>query len=122
MDGVLVPTVTQAEKDRRRRDQAVRRQQRSAAGVGNAKPHAFAMAGDSDAFGPRLAAHAAAVGFEAADHSLSANDGAKWIAAQVCPTPPAIKRMRLDFYPLSQHVHAAARCCPGEGTPAAVAA
>jgi hypothetical protein len=76
VDGVLVPTVTAAEKDRRRADQAVRRQRRSAAGVGNARPlpparpgtdqrykefkiglfydqakrhrHAFATAGDRD--------------------------------------------------------------------------
>ena len=149
VDGVLVPTVTQAEKDGRRRDQAVRRQRRSASGVGNAKPlpaarpgtdqrdkefkvglfydqpkarrHAFATAGDSDAFGPLLAAHAAAVGFEAADQSLSVTDGAKWIAAQVCLTLLAIKGMLLDFYHLSEHVHAAARCCLGEGTPAAAA-
>jgi hypothetical protein len=36
-DGVMAPTVTQAEKDRRRQAHAVRRQQRSATGVGNAR-------------------------------------------------------------------------------------
>ena len=134
VDGVLAPTVTRADPfdcaqgDKRRAGQAVRRQQRSAAGVGNAKPlpparpgtdqrykemkiglfydqakrrrrHAFATAGDSGAFGPLLAVHAAAVGFEAADQSLSVTDGAKWIAAQVCLTLLAIKGMLLDFSP-----------------------
>ena len=148
IDGVLVPTVTQAEKDQRRKAQAVRREQRSASGVGNAKPlpparpgtdqrykemkiglfydqpkghrHAFATAADSDAFGPLLKAHAAAVGFERADQSLSITDGAKWIAAQICLTLLAIKGMLLDVYHLSQHVHAAAKCCLGD-TPAAQA-
>jgi len=146
VDGVLVPTVTRAEKDKRRAGHAVRRQRRSAAGVGNAKPlaparpgtdqrykefkiglfydqpkrhrHAFATAGDSDAFGPLLAAHAAAVGFERADRSLSLTDGARWIAVQICLTLLSIKAMLLDFFHLAQHVHAAAKCCLGD-TPAA---
>ncbi len=146
--GELVPTVTQAEKDERRKGQGVRRRQRSAAGVGNARPlppgrpgtgqrhkefkvglfydppkrhcHAFATAGDSDAVGPLLAAHAAAVGFEAAGQSLSLTDGAKWVAAQVCLTLLAIKGRLLHFHHPSQHVHAAATCCLGD-TPAAAA-
>jgi hypothetical protein len=148
VDGVLVPTVTAAEKDRRRADQAVRRQRRWAAGGGDPRPlpparpgtdqrykefkiglfydqakrhrHAFATAGDSDAFGPLLAVHAAAVGFERADRSLSLTDGARWIAIQICLTLLAIKGMLLDFFHLSQHVHAAAKGALGD-TPAAKA-
>jgi hypothetical protein len=142
VDGVMAPTVTQMEKDKRRKNQAIRRQQRSASGVGNTKPlpparkgsderykemkiglfydqqkkrrHAFVTEGDSEAFGPLLKEHAAQVAFEQADECISLTDGAKWIAAQICRMLLLIKVMLLDFYHLSQHVHAAAKCCLGE--------
>ena len=142
VDGVMAPTVTQAEKDKRRKNQSIRRQQRSAAGVGNAKPlpparqgtderykemkiglfydqqkrhrHAFVTEGDSEAFGPLLKAHAAQVAFEQADECISLTDGARWIAGRICQVLLLIKVMLLDFYHLSQHVHAAAKCCLGE--------
>ncbi len=50
VDGVMAPTVTQQEKDKRRENQAIRRQQRSAGGVGNAKPLAPARAGSDERF------------------------------------------------------------------------
>lgn len=142
VDGVMVPTVTQQEKEKRRKNQAIRRQQRSAWGVGNAKPlpparegsderykemkiglfydqpkkhrHVFVTHADSEAFGPLLKEHAAQVAFEEADESISLTDGAKWIAGQICRTLLLIKVMLLDFYHFSQHVHAAAKCCLGE--------
>jgi len=142
VDGVMVPTVTQQEKDKRRKSQSIRRQQRSACGVGNAKPlpparegsderfkemkiglfydqqkkhrHAFATEANSEAFGPLLKAHAGQVAFEQADECISLTDGAKWIAGQICRMLLLIKVMLLDFYHLSQHVHAAAKCCLGE--------
>lgn len=142
VDGVMAPTVTQQEKDKRRKNQSIRRQQRGAAGVGNAKPlpparagsderfkemkiglfydqqkkhrHAFVTEANSEAFGPLLKAHAEQVAFEQADECISLTDGAKWIAGQICRTLLLIKVMLLDFYHLSQHVHAAARICLGE--------
>jgi hypothetical protein len=142
VDGVMAPTVTQSEKDKRRKNQAIRRQQRSASGVGNAKPlapvragsdqrfkemkiglfydqtkqrrHAFVTEGDHEAFGPLLKEHARQVAFEQADQCISLTDGAKWIAGQIGRMLLLIKVMLLDFYHLSQHVHAAARCCLGE--------
>jgi len=142
VDGVMVPTVTQTEKDKRRKNQSIRRQQRSASGVGNAKPlpparkgsderykemkiglfydqqkkyrHAFVTEARCKAFGPLLKAHGQQVAFEQADQCLSLTDGAKWIAGQICRTLLLIKVMLLDFYHLSQHVHAAAKCCLGE--------
>lgn len=142
VDGVMAPIVTQVEKDKRRKNQSIRRQQRSASGVGNAKPlpparkgsderykemkiglfydqqkqrrHAFVTEGDSEAFGPLLKEHAAQVAFEQADECISLTDGAKWIAGQICRMLLLIKLMLLDFYHLSQHVHAAAKCCMGE--------
>lgn len=147
VDGVMVPAVTQAEKDKRRAAQAARRRQRSAAGVGNARPlpparpgadqgfkefkiglfydqakarrHAFATEGDHAAFGGLLGAHAAQVRFDRADQSISLTDGAKWIAGRVCQALTSLKAMLLDFYHLAEHVHAAARCCLGEGDAAA---
>jgi hypothetical protein len=146
VDGVMVPTVTQQEKDKRRKNHGIRRQQRSASGVGNtrelppprpgsdegykemkiglfydqpkARRHTFVTEADSDCFGPLLKAHAAQVAFEKADESISLTDGAKWIAGQICRVLLLIKVMMLDFYHLSQHVHTAAKCCLGE-TPAA---
>ncbi|HEY0934819.1 MAG TPA: hypothetical protein VGD91_13880 [Trebonia sp.] len=148
VDGVMVPMVTAAEKAKRRRDQSVRRQRRSAAGVGNARPlpparpgadegfkevkvglfydqaksrrHAFVTERDHAAFGALLKAHAAQVRFGEADQSISLTDGAKWIAGRICQALVLIKVMLLDFYHLSQHVHAAAKGCFGE-TPAAAA-
>jgi hypothetical protein len=142
VDGVMVPTVTQAEKDKRRKTQAIRRQQRSAAGVGNttqlpaARPgsderfkemkiglfydqakehrHVFVTENDHEAFGLLLKEHAAQVAFEQADQSISLTDGARWIATQICQTLLLIKVMLLDFYHLSQHVYEAAHCCLGE--------
>lgn len=89
---MMAPTVTQGEKDKRRKNQSIRRQQRAAAGVGNAKPlpparagsderfkemkiglfydqqkkhrHAFVTEANSEAFGPLLKAHAGQVAFE----------------------------------------------------------
>jgi len=141
-DGVMAPTVTQEEKDKRRKAHAVRRQQRSAAGVGNAKElpparpgsderykemkigvfydqdkkhrHAFATEGDSDAYGPLLKQYAGQVGFEQADQQISLVDGARWIAKQVCHVLMFLHALLLDFYHMSQHVHAAAKCCLGE--------
>ncbi len=146
VDGVLVPTVTQQEKGKRRKKQSIRRQQRSAAGVGNTKPlpparegsderykemkiglfydqpkthrHAFVTEANHEAFGKLLKAHGRQVAFEQADECISLTDGAKWIAGQICRMLLLIKVMLLDFYHMSQHVHAAAKCCLGE-TPAA---
>lgn len=142
VDGVMAPAVTQAEKDKRRKAHAVRRQQRSAAGVGNAKDlpparpgsgeryremkvgvfydhgktrrHAFATEARSGAFAPLLRAFAGQVGFERARHRVSLTDGAKWIITQVCLALTGLSAMLLDFYHLAQHVHATARCCLGE--------
>jgi hypothetical protein len=141
-DGVMVPTVTQQEKDKRRKAHAVRRQRRSAAGVGNARElpaarpgsderhkevkigvfydqdkarrHAFATEAGSDDYGPLLAGYARQVGFERAEQRLSLVDGAKWIASQVCLALVTLHALLLDFYHMSQHVHAAAKCCLGD--------
>jgi len=141
-DGVMAPTVTAAEKDKRRKAHAVRRQQRSAAGVGNAKDlpparpgsdekykemkigvfydqdkahrHVFATEGKSDCFAPLLETYAAQIGFQKAPRQVSLTDGARWIITQLCLAFTTLSAMLLDFYHLSQHVHATAKCCLGE--------
>lgn len=141
-DGVMVPTVTQEEKDKRRKAHAVRRQQRSAAGLDNAKPlaparpgsderfkemkigvfydqekkhrHAFATEDNSKAYGPLLEEYARQIAFDRADQQISLVDGAPWIAKQVCYFLTFLHALLLDFYHMSQHVYAAAKCCLGE--------
>jgi len=147
VDGVMAPMVTAVEKEKRRKNQGIRRQQRSAAGVGNTKElpsarpgaderfkemkiglfydqakehrHVFVTENDHEAFGVLLKEHAAQVAFEQADQSISLTDGAKWIASQICSVLLLIKAMLLDFYHLSQHVHETAKCCLGETPQAA---
>lgn len=77
--------------------------------------HAFATEADSRAYGPLLKAFADQVGFGLADGQLSLVDGAKWIARQVCATLSLLHLFLLDFYHMSQHLHAAAKCCFGGG-------
>jgi hypothetical protein len=142
VDGVMAPMVTAVEKEKRRKNQGIRRQQRSAAGVGNTRElpparagsdegfkemkiglfydqakehrHAFVTENDHEVFGQLLKEHARQVAFEQADQSISLTDGAKWIAAQICAVLLLIKVMLLDFYHLSQHLHETAKCCLGE--------
>ena len=142
VDGVMAPILTAAEKEKRRGNQVIRRQQRSATGVGNTKElpatrpgadegfkemkiglfydqakehrHVFVTENNHETFGTLLKEHAEQVAFEQADQSISLTDGAKWIANQICLSLLLIKAMLLDFYHLSQHVHEAAKCCLGE--------
>jgi hypothetical protein len=147
VDGLLVRTVTRAEKDKRRTAHAARRRGRDRAGVGNLRPlpdprpgtdqafkevkfavfydqpkdrrHALASAGDAGELGRVLRRHAAQVGIDHARQKLGLTDGAPWIARQFAVNLPVLTAHVLDFYHLAQHVHAAANGCLGEGTPAA---
>lgn len=143
VDGVMARTVTQAEKDKRRRQQAIRRQQRGRNGVGNRRPlpaarpgsdqvfkefkiglfydqsrahvHAFATHGDHVALGRLLRDHAEAIGWAEATEKVSLTDGAPWIRNQILEHLQPIDAMLLDFYHLSEHVWSTARVCFGEG-------
>jgi hypothetical protein len=143
VDGVMAPTVTQAEKDKRRRQHIIRRQQRGKAGCGNARElpsprpgsderfkemkigifydqaktrrHVFATENASDRFGPLLASYATQIALERADQTICLFDGAVWIYRQVCAALLYLQVILLDFYHLAEHVHATARLCLGEG-------
>jgi hypothetical protein len=141
-DGVLVPTVTQVEKDKRRARHVARRRQRQTAGIANVKElppcrsgsdqrfkemkigvfydqdktrrHAFATQGDSQSYGPLLKTYADQIGLDQAQQVVCLVDGAKWIAAQITLALLSLRVLLLDFYHLSQHVHAAAKTCLGD--------
>jgi len=149
VDGLLVRSVTQGEKDKRRRAHAARRRLRGRRGVKSLRPlpparpgadqtfkevkfavfydqpkehrHALASAGDGDEMGRLLRSHAAQVGIGHAKQALGLTDGAAWIARQLDVNLPMLTARILDFYHLASHVHEAARACLGEGTPQAAA-
>ena len=149
VDGLLVRTVTAAEKLKRRKAHATRRRCRGRRGVNNLKPlprprpgtdqtfkevkfavfydqpkdhrHALATAGDGDELGRLLRSHAAQVGIDHAPQALGLTDGAAWIARQLDVNLPMLTARLLDFYHLASHVHEAARACLGEATPQAAA-
>jgi len=142
-DGVMVRTVTQEEKDKRRQDHAIRRRQRGRVGLDNLQPlappkagsddrfkemkigifydqsktrkHAFATEGNHERFGVLLSRHARSLGWKRADEVLSLTDGGPWIRNQILAHLQPLTAMLLDFFHLSEHVWAAARACWGEG-------
>lgn len=142
VDGVMVRTVTEEEKNKRRQDHAVRRRQRGRAGLenqrrmpprragsddrfkemkvgffydqSNTRKFAFATDGNHEACGVLLARQAAALGLHQADEVLSLTDGSPWIRNQILQHLQPVSAMLLDFYHLSEHVFAAARVCWGD--------
>lgn len=142
-DGVKVRAVTQTEKDKRRRQQVIRRQQRGRRGLGNQKPlppvrsgsddrfkefkiglfynqskscvHAFATHGDHQVFGRLLRQHADAIQLEWADEQISLTDGAPWIRNQILKHLKHLDATLLDYYHFSEHVWETAHCCLGQG-------
>ena len=135
-------TVTQAEKDKRRQDHAIRRQQRGKAGVGNlqslprpkagsnerfkemkigifydqskTRKHVFATAGNQERLGESLRRHADALRLEQATQTLSLTYGGPWIRKQLLKHLPKLNAMLLDFYHLSEHVWDTAKICWGD--------
>jgi len=149
VDGLLVRSVTQGEKDKRRRAHAARRRLRGRRGVKSLRPlpparpgadqtfkevkfavfydqpkghrHALASAGRGEELGRLLRCHAGQVGIGQARQALGLTDGAAWIARQLDVNLPMLTARLLDFYHLASHVHEAARACLGEGTAQAAA-
>jgi len=141
-DGVMVSAVTQAEKDKRRRQQEIRRKEREKTGVGNRQPlppprpghdeyskeikigvfydaakehkQVFATEGKPEAFGALLKQHGLLIGFAKAAETLGLADGAKWIVNQFFAVFLSLHAMLLDFFHFAEHMHEAARICLGE--------
>jgi hypothetical protein len=139
VDGVLVRTVTQDEKQKRRQQHETLREGRERAGIGNTKPLpplrsgttdnfkemkvglfydqkktrvlTFATQEDHIGFGHLLENQATQLGLEQAGESISLTDGARWIRNRILEHIPSIGAMLLDFYHFSEHVWDAAKCC-----------
>lgn len=129
-DGVLVPTVTQAEKIKRR---AKARKQRRQCRHGRLRPLPPPKKGADQGFkefkiavcydqprehwavcvtrgnhqhaGRMMRRLASAVGLSQAQEVVGLIDGASWIASQTRAKVPALDQLTLDFQHLSQHVH-----------------
>lgn len=142
-DGVKIRTVTQEEKDHRRRDHVIRRQQRGRAGLERLQPmpparpgsddrfkemkigvfydqdktrvHAFATAGNHEIFGRQLRSHADEIGLELAHETLALVDGGAWLRNQMLKHLKSLDAILLDFYHLSEHIWDTAKCCLGVG-------
>ena len=142
-DGVMVRTVTQEEKQKRRKNHAIRRQQRGRAGLGNHTPlpplragsdqafkemkvgvfydqskcrvHAFATEENAEGFGVLLKNQADQLELQDADEKISLTDGGPWIRNQFLEHLKYLDAMLLDFYHLSSHIWETARCCLGHG-------
>jgi hypothetical protein len=143
VDGVMIRSVTQAEKDKRREQHAIRRRQRGRAKVGNAKAlplprrgsddrfkemkiglfydqsktrtHLFATEGDHEVFGKLMRQHADVIRFEAAREQITLTDGATWIRKQLLGQFKHLEALLLDFFHLSEHIWATATTCLGTG-------
>ena len=77
--------------------------------------HLFATEGDHEEFGRLRRRHADAIHLERALETLSLTDGGPWIRKQILKYLKHLDATLLDFYHLSEHIWATARCCLGEG-------
>jgi hypothetical protein len=142
MDGVMVPVITQAEKDKRRgwakerRKHLPRRKGVHRRPLPRLKPgvdqrykefkiitlydqehkHRYvrATSKDREEAGKVLARGAAELRLRKAQEKVAVADGADWIWNQVDRCVPYVDGKVLDFYHLSEHVHAARRVIFGE--------
>jgi len=140
-DGVMVPMVTQQQKEKRRAAQAKQRKdshRNSAAKVGRPKggsdgpykefkivsfydsdkSHMYAVGtcGDHAALGHLMRREAGKLKIGLAKHKYSVTDGAEWIAKQYDRQLPMLDENILDYYHLKEHVTLVAQTLYGEGT------
>ena len=140
-DGVMVPTVTETQKRKRRETEARKRTEegrRSTRRPGRPrkgadgdykefklvsfydpdKSHKYAVgtSGNHHALGRIMRREARKIGIDQADLSYSVTDGAEWIAKQYAAQLPMLDLNILDYYHLRDHVIAASHVLYGEGT------
>ncbi len=145
-DGVMVPVVTQEQKQKRRVTEARKRQQsgrKSAAKAGRPKSgsdgpykefkivsfydsdkkHMYAVgtSGNHAALGHLMRREASKLRIDQATHKYSVTDGAEWIAKQYARQLPMLEENILDYYHLKEHVTLAAQALYGEGTAKSIA-
>ena len=142
VDGVKVPTVTHAEKQKRRakvREKRRKKPQVAPAarralpalrpGADNAwkevrlvtaydqtmeHRHVAGTLGNHEAAGRLLVREARRLGFAVVDEAVAVVDGAPWIERQFHARKVPVDALGLDFYHLSEHIHAARREVFGE--------
>jgi len=141
-DGLLVPTVTEAEKKKRRASQVGRRAARVRHGKGNTKAlperkkgtdqgykeiklglfydqdkqyrHAFVTCSGPERLGSLLRSQGSLIHLEQAKEKRSLTDAAAWILRQLGLCLPMLDGKLIDFYHLATHVYEAARVCLGD--------
>jgi len=132
-DGVMVPMVTQKEKDKRRKNRGKKRfgnkRRRMHKGADNAYKeikiatmydesnehrHIFATSGNHEVLGRLLRRHAAKLKLTEFDEKAGLADGAEWITKQFQTKLPMLDIRILDFYHFSEHVWSAANICFGQ--------
>jgi hypothetical protein len=145
-DGVKVPVVTAAEKQKRRANRKARRKARRGKRRGPTRrqrrhpgadqawkefkiavfysasgEHQYAVgtAGNHDALGRRMRREAGKLAIGEAQQTVAVSDGADWIQHQLRTRLPMVQVRILDYYHLMQHAAEAALKCFGEGTEAA---
>ena len=146
MDGVMVPVVTEEQKQKRRATEAQKRKRegrRSTAKPGRPrsghdgpykefkivsfydpdKAHKYAVGTHEppDVLGRMMRREAAKIRIGQARHKYSVADGAEWIARQYAIQLPMLDQNILDYYHLREHVTLAGQALYGDGTPKAQA-
>ena len=140
-DGVMVPMVTEQQKGKRRKSEAIKRAKegrrstarpgRPKSGADNGykefklasfydpdKKHKYAVGtgGNHEALGRLLRREAGKIGLDKARRKYSVTDGAEWIARQYASQLPMLDVNILDYYHLRDHVIAASYVLHREGT------
>jgi hypothetical protein len=145
-DGVMVPLVTEVQKQKRRATESLTRRQtgrKSTAKPGRPKSgsdgaynefkivtfydpdkahmYAVATSGNAAALGRLMRREASKLKILLALYRYSITDGAEWIIRQYGLQLPMLHQNILDYYHLRDHVIATAQVLYGEGSPQALA-
>lgn len=140
IDGVMVPMVTQKEKDKRRkvrgrkRPGSKRRKMRRGAdnsykefkigtfySQSNEHRHVVATGGNHEVLGKLVRRQAKQLKLDQADEKIAIADGAEWIRKQLEGQLPMLDCQILDFYHLSEHIWSASNVCFAQGSEEAAA-
>jgi hypothetical protein len=132
IDGVMVPMITQEEKQKRRKKRGPKpkgsRRRRMCKGADNAYKefkiatfydesnehrHVVATAGDHKVLGKLVRRQAGSLELNEFDEKVAIADGAEWIHRQLQVNVPMLDAFILDFYHFSEHVWEAANQCFG---------
>lgn len=132
VDGVMVPMITQEEKQKRRQKRGPKpkgsRRRHMHTGADNAYKefkiatfydesnehrHVVATAGDHNVLGKLVRRQAGSLKLNEFDEKVAIADGAEWIHRQLQVNVPMLDAFILDFYHFSEHVWEAANQCFG---------